>query len=759
MAEGVRYIKVAKKDKNGVDQSNTLQSLNDLIIPFSSGPITYKILSRSEQPTYFLYYVENPSLEWDDKATLNYTFSGSYTSFDSQLIYTPQITASVDNRGFFLQGGNSNGGLGSNGFPTDSYKIDTYIQKNLHVRISSSLQFALADSKATTTSVSASVRIVSSPFLVGSTPFNPTVHAESLITQSLQNINANTLHFTGSYDLTTELNSGSISSGDCVYFELRAAQNGGEFGSGIFLQDVRTDGIFQISSSATSGPEFQVIPEPFFSQDFSKAFDCQPTFNNIITNRRGFLNQEVDYTSGAYLPTNFDLLINGVALKAEVQDSNYSSLRHITPRYLGSKNQSSNFNVYNSNAGTSSFGTPINIGTYGRTPSVSVLDSTIYEFEYGGGTTPEILGWGGFKLGNILQVSSKDSIRNVKGSEGVTTRLITSKKPEASSTSINYRMVLSDDQTTVIYPPQSVATGSIGSNYFWLTPQTYNDYYQILNGNNPVNHKISLNMYPNQTAGSVPTIPKTTKVVTTEFGVPTISNFALTSSLSSSLTVGSAGVNNYGFIRNDNRVIYLYRNQHISRVTTDDNGFYQGGRIVKPNLQGIVSDINKDLNNGERWFVTLFNEFEFPNNNGNYNSNLSSGSLTPYNVGYSGSDANGNYLDPLAYKGVYEIVGAQDTFTDYTYLLLDKPLFGTRNIGGNSEANTPITPFNGIGSITGPSLGMLIWKARATGLNEFIIVQDEVTGGVTEGAFISSFSTQDVIDNFDYITKTYGVNT
>ena len=54
MAEGVRYIKVSKKDKNGVDQTNTLQSITELTIPFSSGNITYDILSISEQPTYFL---------------------------------------------------------------------------------------------------------------------------------------------------------------------------------------------------------------------------------------------------------------------------------------------------------------------------------------------------------------------------------------------------------------------------------------------------------------------------------------------------------------------------------------------------------------------------------------------------------------------------------------------------------------------------------------------------------------------------------
>jgi len=36
-SEGVRYIKIAKIDKDGIDQTNSLQSLTKLIIPYSSG--------------------------------------------------------------------------------------------------------------------------------------------------------------------------------------------------------------------------------------------------------------------------------------------------------------------------------------------------------------------------------------------------------------------------------------------------------------------------------------------------------------------------------------------------------------------------------------------------------------------------------------------------------------------------------------------------------------------------------------------------
>ena len=49
MAEGVKYIKVAKIDANGVDQTLSLQSLSELTIPYSTGNIRYEILSITPQ--------------------------------------------------------------------------------------------------------------------------------------------------------------------------------------------------------------------------------------------------------------------------------------------------------------------------------------------------------------------------------------------------------------------------------------------------------------------------------------------------------------------------------------------------------------------------------------------------------------------------------------------------------------------------------------------------------------------------------------
>ena len=549
MAEGVKYIKVAKIDGDGIDQTSTLQFLTKLTIPYSTGNVTYDILSISEQPTYVLYSVNNPNIEHTDAANLNYSFSGSYTGSYSQLIYSPQITSSVDtvlncsnNLGFFLNGGSSNGGLGSNGFPIDSYKIDTYIQKNIHVRTSSSIRFVIEDSKASTTSVSASVRIVSSPLTIGSNPYSPTIHAESILTQSLQNVNTNPLQFTGSYDITAELNSGSISSGDCVYFEVRAAQDGGEFGGGIFIQDaIFTNGIFEISSSAASDSALEIIPEPFFTQNFSRAFDCQPTFNNVLSNRLSTQHQDIDYASGLLSPVNFTLLINGVALKAEVQDSNYTLLRHIRPRYEGSKNTTDNFN--NSSISQSLI-IESNENTYLGTstissPSVESLDSTIHEFSVGGGTYPEIQGGGSVLISQYLNVSSQDK-----------------------------------DFVSI------------------LTPIT-DGFNSVLEQKFPPNSQPFITQYISTSENT-----EGARVLDTNLGIPPISNFIIPSSFPSArgtaTNLNTLSISGFNFL-----------------VTKNIEGFYTSS-IFAVGSNGPGPVISKGLDSGERWYITIYNTLPTP---------------------------------------------------------------------------------------------------------------------------------------------------
>jgi hypothetical protein len=108
--------------------------------------------------------------------------------------------------------------------------------------------------------------------------------------------------------------------------------------------------------------------------------------NNISENRLSTRFEEVEYYPGITTPTNFNLIISGSALKAAVQDSNYSSKRVINPRYNGVKSISQLLNTWsppNTILGYS------DQGTYGKTPTVESLKTAVAYCDWIGGWPPE----------------------------------------------------------------------------------------------------------------------------------------------------------------------------------------------------------------------------------------------------------------------------------------------------------------------------------------------------------------------------------
>jgi len=101
--------------------------------------------------------------------------------------------------------------------------------------------------------------------------------------------------------------------------------------------------------------------------------------NDINENRLSTIFEEVEYYPGITTPTNFDLIISGSALKASVQDSNYTSKRVINPRYNGVKSTSQVLNQW----------TPGDTGTYGKTPTVESLKTAVAYCDWIGGWPPE----------------------------------------------------------------------------------------------------------------------------------------------------------------------------------------------------------------------------------------------------------------------------------------------------------------------------------------------------------------------------------
>ena len=419
-------------------------------------------------------------------------------------------------------------------------------------------------------------------------------------------------------------------------------------------------------------------------------------------------------------------------------------------------------------------GVPQNIGTYGQSPSIDQLDVNIYEYEWGGGTTPEILDWGAVRLGKILQASSPDLVKVINPSSDVEVRIEPQKAnndSNGSTTARGFRQVINkvtgqasypDNSlsgsipTSSVYDPTFTPTGSSTQNFrsFWLGPKKVSEYSETLNTNNKINSEISFFPYPNQAnAGSNPTIPTTTKILTTEFGVPGISNYGLTSSYGNFNLNTSPPYERYGFIIEGSPYITLYRDAHISKLKRDSNGLYTSSTALKPNWSSIGNQINTDLNDGERWFATLYNELEWPNGTGDFNTPLTTGSLSPFNQGYTTEDDRGNLLYPFQYKGVWEILGTRDSFNQEFYLLCDEKFYIPSRIPSGSTAGMNIG-----GNVPGNSLGMLLWKARASNLTDFVMVQDSVTGGVGAGAFTSKFVPDYISENLNNITSEYGTN-
>jgi len=360
--EGVRYIKIARIDKNGVDQTTTLQSLNQITIPYTSEDITYTVVNITEKPTFFLYYVNPAEVDWSDRADIKYDFTGSLTStfhpaFDPPFVAIIDINAETDNLGFLTD----RLVLGNTQFTGSFYKVDTYPQKSLYIRASGSISVTDIGTPPTNYILTLSRGNTTYPNRAA-TLDSLTIPSSGFTTQS--------------FDLSfSEPSNNSIQPGDSYYLQIS-----GDINTVFTATTLTSDSQFFVTSSDATGTQVGLIAEPYFgSNDFNRALDCQPLLNNAERVRKHNLYQDVDYSAGATEPVNFDLLISGSAVRADVQFSNYTTRRHVIPRYEGSKSTSKNLNRW----------TPGDTGTFGKTPTLESLKTVIAYVDWMGGWPPE----------------------------------------------------------------------------------------------------------------------------------------------------------------------------------------------------------------------------------------------------------------------------------------------------------------------------------------------------------------------------------
>jgi len=346
---GPTYIKMHKFDNNGVDNTIPLGQATKILIKYStlSNYSTLNILTVNEYPTYYLYEVNTLGSNTEDNYILNYQVSASRTTPTFTL--TPgdnraisSLTESIDNLGYFN--------------PVTG--VITF-QNTPNVTLNFSASLSLNSSGNGNTS---SLALIKNGDITDE--FAGTTVASS---RFILNSGANTLVITGSfYPLV----------GDNYYLRLFNETNPFDTSNTTF-NSIQLRFTQSISPSAK---EFDpIIIEPYITEPNYYNSDYNPLINNILVDRLSTKFQDVDYSTGISTPTNFGVIISGSAVKAAVQDSNYSSKRVILPRYEGSKSTSQHLNVW----------TPGDEGTYGKLPTIENLKTAVAYCDWIGGWPPD----------------------------------------------------------------------------------------------------------------------------------------------------------------------------------------------------------------------------------------------------------------------------------------------------------------------------------------------------------------------------------
>ena len=141
----------------------------------------------------------------------------------------------------------------------------------------------------------------------------------------------------------------------------------------------------------------QVIFAPYVPETFAGS-DCNAIYGNDLDARLSDIFYDLDYSSNAIQAVNQQVIISasqqsGSATFAPVQDYNWYSRRSVIPRYSGSRNTAEGYNA-----------------EQGFAP-IDYTDPIILDFNWGGGTYPEIYGGGALSLNKMLFVNNdKESI-------------------------------------------------------------------------------------------------------------------------------------------------------------------------------------------------------------------------------------------------------------------------------------------------------------------------------------------------------------
>jgi hypothetical protein len=390
---GVKYIKVARIDANGRDNTNQLQNLTDIREVFTdiSYPIQYDIVGVTEYPSYYLYSIIPTDVTSSaNQEILNYTVSGSSTT----VVDAPS------------------------GFPSDPKRFVSCSLKSgtntLGYFTASSGIYTFGNTPNISISWTASVTgSVTAFFEAGVFLFNQVDSSGNFLnpTSSYTFIYPTSTTFRGTF-------SGSFTPVENQNYGLGISNNTSGLTGITNFQFLVTQSVNTQSSTTDI-----VVLEPYVDEIFDGS-DCNVLQNNVDINRFDGFFMQMDFTSGSILPQNQQAIINGSAIRAQVQPWNYTYSSQVIGRYAGREQNAIAINVYTS---ASQFVTASAYGFSGSWPGdttspsvnggvvIQQLDSCIYTTNWAGGGYPENSYGGTFSLGDIMIVGeNKDDVQLFK---------------------------------------------------------------------------------------------------------------------------------------------------------------------------------------------------------------------------------------------------------------------------------------------------------------------------------------------------------
>ena len=350
-----RYIKISRLDANGDDISSTLSNLTSITIPWEDGSIAqYNVLGSTSTSEYYNFVVEYESTSSIDFTDSNIVeeISLPFSSSLNGILGTSIIAVNT-----FI------GGIGivsdpSSVVPPGSYhvrssdnytfyKVRTYLQQDLTLRISGSMDVSSVNSPTDSPFIGFIKSSNDQPIIVNpATGLNGFAPGAGFIGDKYYFPSGSTPGIIP-IDLTTTIPSSSLLPGDFITV---GGLSLNMFESAIFRFEPGSE--FSVSASYLEPSGSEITLEPPFSEIFTDS-DCDVLQGNVIISRPNNQLQDMDFSTSQIKPINYEALVNYTATKATYPLSSFTQTSILSPEYssvntVPTFNSGSGFNAQSS---------------------------------------------------------------------------------------------------------------------------------------------------------------------------------------------------------------------------------------------------------------------------------------------------------------------------------------------------------------------------------------------------------------------------